>query len=75
MDQSQWKEVIENIPTLQVLDVKPDVKYIVMLDPTMVSMVLKRRLEEILKQMNVNAAVLYVPVDSMKILELKGDDK
>jgi hypothetical protein len=46
-----------------------------MLDPTMVSMVLKRHLEEILKQMDVNAAVLYVPADSVKILELNEEKK
>jgi hypothetical protein len=67
--------VIEKIPTLQVLELKHDAKYVVMLDPSMVSMVLKRNLEEILRQMDVNAAVLYVPHDSVKILELKGEKK
>ena len=71
MDQAQWKEVLEMTPTLQVLELKPDAKYIVMLDPTMVSMVLKRALERILGEMEVNAAVLYIPAESVKILKLK----
>ena len=75
MNQSMWKEVLEKTPTLQVLELNPNAKYIVMLDPTMVSMVLKRELERIIGEMQVNAAVLYVPVDSVKILELKGEEK